>query len=35
MGKTGVEAVEVGREDEMVCTSTNALVNDKRAQTSV
>jgi hypothetical protein len=30
-----VEAAEVGRENETVCTTTDGLVNDKWAQTSV
>jgi hypothetical protein len=30
-----VEAAEVGRENEMVCTLTDALVDDKWSQTSV
>jgi hypothetical protein len=34
-GEDWVEAAEVGRENEMVCTMTNALVDDKWAQTSV
>jgi hypothetical protein len=34
-GEDWVEAVELRREDEMVCTSTDALVNNKRSQTSV
>jgi hypothetical protein len=34
-GEDWVEAAEVGREDEMVCTLTDALVDDKQAQMSV
>jgi hypothetical protein len=34
-GKDWVEAAEVGRENEMVCTMTDTLVDDKWAQTSV
>jgi hypothetical protein len=30
-----VEAAELRRENEMVCTLTNALVDDKQSQTSV
>jgi hypothetical protein len=29
-GEDWMEAAEVGRENEMVCTMTNALVNDER-----
>jgi hypothetical protein len=34
-GEDWVEAVEVGRENETVCTMTDALVDDKQAQMSV
>jgi hypothetical protein len=34
-GEDWVEAAEVGMENETVCTMTDALVNDKQAQTSV
>jgi hypothetical protein len=34
-GEDWVEVVELGREDETVCTLTNALVDDKQAQTLV
>jgi hypothetical protein len=34
-GEDWVETVEVGRKNKMVCTSTDALVDDKWAQTSV
>jgi hypothetical protein len=34
-GEDWVEAAEVGRENEMVCTLTDALVDNKCAQTSV
>jgi hypothetical protein len=31
-GEDWVEAAEVGRENEMVCTLTDTLVDDKRSQ---
>jgi hypothetical protein len=34
-GEDWVEAAELRREDETVCTSTDAFVDDKRFQTSV
>jgi hypothetical protein len=34
-GEDWVETVDVGRENEMVYTLTDTLVNDKQAQTSV
>jgi hypothetical protein len=34
-GEDWVEVAEVGREDETVCTLTDALVDDKQSQTSV
>jgi hypothetical protein len=34
-GEDWLEAAEVGRENETVCTMTDALVDDKRSQTSV
>jgi hypothetical protein len=34
-GEDWVEVEEVGRENESVCTMTDALINDKQAQTLV